>query len=145
MRAWCYLLPRAFQGRISGHCVRWYSHEFHEPLRLLQIMRRSACLPQMIRCCTMTLLDLLSPRHVRYPLQSTLKLNTNSMVTDPVKPNLWVSVRQRVNASHRQRTTLTGGWQDRHLGRVSSQDLYRNMLRDQGLLTVGRSLSGPIY
>ena len=67
------------------------------------------------------------------------------MVTDRLKPNLWVSVRQRVNASHRQRTTLTGGWQDRHLGRVSSQDLYRNMLRDQGLLTVGRSLSGPVY
>ena len=67
------------------------------------------------------------------------------MVTDRLRHNLWVSVRQRVNAYHRQRSILTGGWHDRHLVRLSSQCLYRNMSRDQGLLSVGKSLAGHVH
>ena len=66
------------------------------------------------------------------------------MVTDRLRPNLWVSVRQRVNASQRKISILTGGWHDRHLVRVSSQCIYRKMSRDQGLLNVGKSLAGPV-
>ena len=66
--AWCRLLPTTFRHRISGHCVRWYSQGFREPLRLLQILSRPACLPQMIQCRTMPLLDLPTHCRVRYSL-----------------------------------------------------------------------------
>ena len=67
------------------------------------------------------------------------------MVTNRLRPKLWVSVRQRVNASHRQRSILMGGWHDGHLVRVSFQCLYRNMSRDKGLLSVGKSLAGLVH
>ena len=54
--AGCCLLPTAFRHRVSGHCVWWYSQEFRETLRLLQILSLPACLLRMIQCRTTFLL-----------------------------------------------------------------------------------------